>query len=341
MTTTISLNTSAALAPRLAAYLAQAPSEAPFGSLVLAGRPYQSFSIAEAELSFENITQEYVAAYVPTPASAGEIAGAGVGNFLNPAWQEEVEAATQRNGGLGDSENGFLAWSSLGFIRLRNPLLTPEQNRKLAEISLAMGIEVSKLPARSEQSSVENENINSWVNDFVDEYQQELSQFLKDPSDRIRIKDGRRYYILELKSTPDGVQVPLSYYYKLSGGFASSLRSAFGDVAKMASFFDPISLAAQGLSRSGLSLGGLAPELTGLLQSGSVFSSGLLSEIRAVANRLSVSDFSLSDIASVAAAQGARALRVLPGYQSLAPLLNSFANLLARPLSPQEVERGS
>ncbi len=331
MTSSIA-TTSPPLAPRLAQYLAQAPSTTQFGSAVLAERPYQSLSIADAELSFENITQEYIAAYVPTPKSAGEIAAAGVANFLSPAWQQEVSAATERNGGLGDSENGFLAWSSLGFVRLRNPLLTPEQNRKLAEISLALGIEVSKLPARSDQSSVANENIDRWVNDFIAEYEQELAQFLENPSDRIRIKDGRRYYVLELKDTPTGETVPVSYYYKKSGGIGSFLRGAFGDFAKIAAVFDPLSLAVQGIAA-------VSPKTASVLESATTLSAGLWSELRRVSERLAQSDFSLRDILNVAATEGGRALQFTPGLRYLAPVLNFIAAQTARTLVPEQLKQ--
>ena len=63
---------------------------------------------------------------------AGELFKANANNFSVNEWRAVVEQAILSNGGLGNSEDGFLAWSKDGhFVRLRNTNITPEQNQSL------------------------------------------------------------------------------------------------------------------------------------------------------------------------------------------------------------------
>lgn len=204
--------------PELATYMEQQPadvSEVPFG---LEGLEYGSPPEGEIALIISEDQPHYVAAAVGTPPLVGELAEGGAANFLSPAWRAEIEVAVERNGGLGNSRDGFLAFSKdHGFVRLRNPGLSPEQNRRLAAISLQTGWAVENIPARTEDSAFEKENVNRWVNEFIGRFDDELSDFKLDPlKNEIDMKDGsRRRYVLQFNEDAGGF---VSYYHRKSGG---------------------------------------------------------------------------------------------------------------------------
>ncbi len=203
-------------------YFAQPVANESGSPVGLGGLSYGSKSVSEMSFSTAKpIENEYNAGFVPTPEIAGKLSEAGIANMMSPEWGEQVAVAAERNGGLGDSENGFLAWSKDGFIRLRNPKLSPEQNRKLAAISLQTGISVDKLPARAAEASFEKDNVNKWVETFIGRHEKELSDFLKNPQDGYSVSDGRRKYKMELNSEVGRV---VSYYYKRRGGFAGFVQ---------------------------------------------------------------------------------------------------------------------
>ncbi|MCB0334372.1 MAG: hypothetical protein KDD55_12780 [Bdellovibrionales bacterium] len=183
---------------------------------------YGSKSLSEMSFSTAKpIEDAYNAGFVPTPPEAGKLIEAGIGNMMNPEWLAQVSQAAERNGGLGDSENGFLAWSKDGFIRLRNPNLTPEQNRKLAAMSLQTGTPVHILPSRTSDVSFEKENVNKWVETIIGRHEKELSAFINDPKDGYSVADGRTRIKMELNNEVGRV---VSYNFKLRGGFAGFVQ---------------------------------------------------------------------------------------------------------------------
>ena len=155
-----------------------------------------------------------VRAYVPTPASAGELMEMGLSNIFNRAWQVEIQEAASRVGGLGDADKGFLAWSEKGFILFSNPGLSVEENRGLARISLELGVPMDELPARTDSSSTDPK-IASWIQKFISQYDSKLHKFLQDPSQGLHLKDGRRHYGIAWNDTHG---LPLSYDYNTHGG---------------------------------------------------------------------------------------------------------------------------
>jgi hypothetical protein len=157
----------------------------------------------------------YIVDFIPTPAIAAKVREAGLANMFSPDWQALVQEAIERNGGMGNEEDGFLAWSKVGFVRLRNPNLTIEQNQKLATMSLEMGIEVENTPARADTSVQDNPKINNWVNEFIHKYESGLQQFLENPENGLTVKDGRRRYEMKLDTDSGAI---FSSYYKKSGG---------------------------------------------------------------------------------------------------------------------------
>jgi len=177
---------------------------------------YGSTPPGEAELLYEGIEEDYLVAAVPTPKEAGELVEGGLANVFTAPWQEQLDAAVRRNGGLGNVEDGFLAFSKIGFVRLRNENLTVEQNSKLAAISLQLGTAIENMPARADESIVENPDINRWVNEFIHRFDNEFDAFLQDPANDVQVIDGRRRFVLKIDEQSG---IPVSYYYKKHGGF--------------------------------------------------------------------------------------------------------------------------
>jgi len=176
---------------------------------------YGSTPIGKADLMLDGIKDDYVAAYVPTPLEAGQLRDVKANNITVGLWIEQIAQAVRRNGGLGNSEDGFLAWSKKGFIRLRNPRLSPEENRRLAAMSLQIGVAVERLPARSTKSASENPGIEHWIEKLLADYDKKLAQFLENPAEGISLQDGKRRFGLRFN---EEIGVATSYYYKKRSG---------------------------------------------------------------------------------------------------------------------------
>lgn len=200
-----------------------------FGELAY-GSTEVNLAASRGDVILDGIRHEYVAAIIPTPPVAMEMDQAGIANTLNPEWQAMVAEAARRNGGLGDSEDGFLAFSSEhGFVRLRNPGLTPEQNRRLAEMSLTMGVSVDVLPSRTAESSTSTPHVNHWVNEIIGRFDTEVADFMVDPQrNGISVSDGRRKLHLEFNEKAGRF---VSYDFKRSGGFRGVAQRHLGDIA--------------------------------------------------------------------------------------------------------------
>ena len=173
----------------------------------------------------------YIKGAVGTPPEAGQLAKAGVGNLGNPAWQQLVADAVARNGGLGNTEDGFLAFSAEhGFVRLRNDNLTPEQNRQLAGLSLQTGWPIETMPSRTNDSLHDDPEIGRWADEFLGKVQEQFAQFAADPKDDVVVKDGHHRYVLKLDPQSGAL---VSFHYKKHGGFR-------GFVEKNAKILGPI-----------------------------------------------------------------------------------------------------
>ena len=188
---------------------------------------YTSAPIGIADLIPAQSEQAYILSAVPTPPIAGELFESGLANFFNPLWQSEVASAIAKNGGLGTAEDGFLAWSRIGFVRFYNENLSPEQNRRLAEASLEFGFQIERMPSRSDKP-VSDPNIDRWVNEFIEKYQTQRSEFLAQPERGMSVRDGRKRF--EVKLDPQSGQV-VSYYYKKSGGLRGFVQRNFKPIS--------------------------------------------------------------------------------------------------------------
>ena len=205
--------------PRLRAYFQQASAKLdipPHWSTI----PYGSAPLNSPSLETKGMTQEQIAAKILlTPqdsTTASHLSRAGLAHFKNPDWLRLVESAATTNGGLGSSEHGFLAWSKEGFIRLRNLNLSPEQNRRVAEVSLTLGVPVEDLAATQHKSpSFTTREVSASVENFLSKFERELTSFVQNPADGIAFREGRHHY--ELAYTKDS-PLPVSHYYKKARG---------------------------------------------------------------------------------------------------------------------------
>src|SRR5262249_16387125 len=130
----------ASLPPDLQAYYAQPPANESTSPAGLGAYGYTSTPYHDGLLITTPDPKSYIVGAVGTPPGAGEDMNNNVANLFNEDWAGQVQNAIQENGGLGNEQDGYLAFSSsMGFVRLRNTNLTPEQNRQLAAISLQTG----------------------------------------------------------------------------------------------------------------------------------------------------------------------------------------------------------
>ena len=184
-------------------------------------------SSAAAQLVPNSNPLSYVTGYVPTPLSGGQIVRLGGNNFAVPAWQQEVAAAAMRNGGLGDAATGYLAWSKLGFVRLKNEFLSDEQNQRLADLSLQLGMEVERLPSATVDSACEAAAQDEDIAQLLAEFAVQKNNFAESPGRGIELAFGRRRFGIAVS----GEGVPLSYQYTKKSGwtkFGSKLLVAAG-----------------------------------------------------------------------------------------------------------------
>ena len=199
-------------------YLDQPPAneEAVPPLFASAGLAYGSTPVNSAPVSHEGVTHDWNAGWIGTPQDVFDMDEGGIGNMMNPEWRAAVAKATELNGGLGNSEDGFLAWSrQYGFHRLRNPRFSPEQNRRMAEMSLTLGVPAETIPSRTEDSALLDPGIDKWVNEIIGRYDKEMADFVADPTNGISVNDGRKRYKLEFNEEAGRF---VSYDYKKSGG---------------------------------------------------------------------------------------------------------------------------
>lgn len=226
-------------------YAQQAPARTDQVPPLLAGLKYGSHPPARAGLITDNVVVPHVAGIIPMSVEVTKLGRAGIANVFNPEWVGVVKEAVDRNGGLGDQNCGFLAYSQQhGFVRFLNPNLTPEQNRRLAEISLVMGAPIEKLPSRTEDSALQDPKIDRWANEFIGRYDKELADFQADPTNGMSVKDGRTRYKLEVNKEAGRV---VSYNFKKAGRFRAFMAKAMkyiGPIADIAYFIPGIGTAA-------------------------------------------------------------------------------------------------
>ncbi|MCA9311740.1 MAG: hypothetical protein KDA21_11080, partial [Phycisphaerales bacterium] len=220
-------------------YLTHVPGQEPAAPVLFetAGLEYTSNPVGtNGFVSVEGIEKDYIAGWIGTPPEIAEMDDAGIANMLSPEWRTAVVKAARQNGGLGNSTDGFLAFSrDVGFVRLRNPRLSPEQNRRLAEMSLTMGVSIDTLPSRAHESSFTRDNIDHWVNEIIGRYDEQIEQFRNDPTDAVEVKDGSKRYVMKLHEESGRV---ISYDYKKHGGvkgFAQKHMDIIGPVLDVAS----------------------------------------------------------------------------------------------------------
>jgi len=171
-------------------------------------------------------TPAYVHGGIGTPPEVGQLMQAGGANFLNPQWQAMVADHAARNGGLGNEKDGFLAVGKDGFVRFYNENLSPEQNRRMAEISLQTGWPIDKMPSRADEAG---ENIDRWANKFLERFDREFAAFQADPmGHKMTVRDGKKRFVLDFN---EQAQAFVSYNYKKSGGLRGFVQDNFKYIA--------------------------------------------------------------------------------------------------------------
>lgn len=222
----------------MAMYAAQPPANESQSPPLLSPLPYGSGKPEEAGLTREGVTNDSIVGVLPSSPELLEFAKSGIGNAFNDEWRQVVAAYASKNGGLGDSQNGYLAFSrEHGFVRFLNPRLTPEQNRRLAEMSLVLTAPIEKTPARlsGKDSALNDDDNNRWANEFIGRYDKEVADFMADPTNGISVKDGRTRYKAEIDKESGRV---VSYHMKKASRLQSFMQRAvknLGPVADVAS----------------------------------------------------------------------------------------------------------
>ncbi len=228
------------LPPVLAEYFAKPAANEQVRVMGFEQIPYGSTPPVPEVLSVDGIDNLAIVGALKMPPEVTKFAEAGIANMFSPEWQQMVAAAAQMNGGMGNSEQGFLAFSrEHGFVRLRHPGLTPEQNRVLAAMSLQTGWPIERLPCRNGLDCPPggDPKMDKWVNEFVAKYEKEIGAFVESKGqDPVEVKDGsRNRYKLEMNAEAGRV---VSYEYRKAGGFkgwAQKNMSWLGPVMDVAS----------------------------------------------------------------------------------------------------------
>jgi hypothetical protein len=218
--------------PRLADYYNQAPANTSKPSALLNGSAYGSTSTKNPNIN-TSTKKEMIAATISTTPMAKELAAKGVANALVPAWQAEVKQAATKNGGLGSSEHGFLAWGKDGFVRYRNVGLTPEQNRQIAEMSLSMGVAVEDIVANNhKETSFGNASVNKSVDAFIGKFHTEFAAFVQNPKDGVAFREGKHNYTLSIDQESG---IPVSSYFQKARGFKGWVQRSMDVIAPVVS----------------------------------------------------------------------------------------------------------
>lgn len=164
---------------------------------------------------------------IGTPPAAAQLSEMGAANAFSPEWQSLLQYAVGANGGLGDAENGYLAFSrEHGFVRFKHPGFTPEQNRRIAAMSLQMGWPIERLPGRNLDDDVFAEpKVNEWVDGFIAKFDDALRTFMANPSEKLVVKDGsRNRYMMQFDPASNRV---FSGTFRKKGGFSGFVEKNF------------------------------------------------------------------------------------------------------------------
>ena len=193
----------------------------------------ESVALNMAAITRDGITKPFINGKViidpQINAAAGELFKGKVANAFNPQWQQIVAAAQESLGSLGNAEQGYLAWSKEGhFVLFKNPDLTPEQNQKLAEISLLGGFAVEDLPGKRSTADYDDQaEFHKVVDEFVGRHTETLEKFLANPSAGYHVSNGRDKFVMQADPTSGMVG---SYHFKKAKG----IKGFFQKVMKWA-----------------------------------------------------------------------------------------------------------
>lgn len=176
--------------------------------------------------------KDYVLGAVIIDEEVNELAGklftAHAANFSVNEWNAVVEQAIIANGGLGNGEDGFLAWSKDGhFVRLRNTNLTQEQNQKLAAYSLEFGWPVEDLPSGTSKDALTDEQFMEKINLKIADFDKKIEAFRQNPENDFTVRYGKRRF----KTSYDpNTGYFASISYKVRSGFKGWVDRMYGKI---------------------------------------------------------------------------------------------------------------
>lgn len=219
---------------------------------------------------------------VEVNALAGKLFEAKAATLLNQEWQQAVAVAVEANGGLGNEQEGFLAWSKAGhFVRLYNPSLSPQHNQRLAQMSLQGGWAVEDLPSRWEDIRPDDQNAHQKLEEFLTNYETAFQKFSENPAEGLQVKDGSHHYLMQYDAESG---YTFSDHYKMPGGIRGWLIKNFKKFGKVA---DVISVVANFFPGWGTAISACVQAIKkvgGMVAAGKAKASDILSTIGSFAS---------------------------------------------------------
>lgn len=172
-------------------------------------------------------TPHYLTSNIPTPMLAEELRKIGGNNFFNQEWQKLVSEMIEKNGGAGNAEKGYVAWSKHGgFITFKNPTIPDELNKKYAEISLLSGIPIEDLKINNQYS----EKHYAGKAEFAEKFMTSFQNFIQNPQAGFAVDGGGVMYRITQHQ-----ESGLPYFFKHKK--QSWLGKTFG---KMMKWLEPV-----------------------------------------------------------------------------------------------------
>ncbi len=248
--------------------------------------PTSENPVQQGNLLFRGNEPFYVHGALIIPVEVNEMAGklfeAKAANLLNQEWQQAVTVAAEANGGLGNEQEGYLAWSKAGhFVRLYNPSLSPEHNQRLAQMSLQGGWAVEDLPSRWEDVKPEDQATHQKLEEFLTNFDTAFQKFSENPAEGLQVKDGRHHFLMQYDAESG---YTFSNHYKMPGGIRGWLIKNFKKFGKVA---DVISVVANFIPGWGTAISACVQAIKkvgGMVAAGKAKASDILSTIGSFAS---------------------------------------------------------
>lgn len=194
---------------------------------------------------YDEVTPGYNKGSIPTPQEAGLLLENGAANFSNPYWLSQIELAASRNGGLGNAEDGYLAWGREGFFRFKNDTLPSELSARYARISLLSGLQIEDLKISNEYT----EKHFAGKEEFASKFESSLQAFIEDPKVGFKVDGGGVIYTLAKSKEGEGFTFVKHKKKGFFGKFFEKISKWVSPVLSfIGNFFPPLKVVSMGLS---------------------------------------------------------------------------------------------